>query len=147
MAALEILSAALFVKGEHMTFFENELKKMFGNSSVMTDIRYVGNALIGKLTDDTIAKISFITGNIHGHYESALIKIINPKSGEVDRQALKFREIFGLPKEDIHIWDDYGKLSWYCFTPSSQNYKAMHSAAEQYLEMFAEPVQGMQMGM
>ncbi len=147
MAALERSGAALFAKGESMTFFENELKKMFGNSSVMTDIRYVGNALIGRLTDDTIAKISFITGNIHEHYESALIKIINPKSGEVDRQALNFREIFGLPKEDIHIWNDYGKLSWYCFTPSSQNYKAMHNAAEQYLEMFAEPVQGMNMSM
>ncbi len=130
-----------------MTFFENELKKMFGNSSVMTDIRYVGNALLGRLTDDTIAKISFITGIVHGNYVSALIQVINTKTGEVDRQALKFREIFGLPKEDIHIWDDYGKLSWYCFTPSSQNYKAMHNAAEQYLEMFAEPIQDMQMGM
>ncbi len=113
----------------------------------MTDIRYVGNALLGRLTDDTIAKISFITGIVHGNYVSALIQVINTKTGEVDRQALKFREIFGLPKEDIHIWDDYGKLSWYCFTPSSQNYKAMHNAAEQYLEMFAEPIQDMQMGM
>ncbi len=130
-----------------MTFFENELKKMFGNNSVMTDIRYVGNALLGRLTDDTIAKISFISINIHGQYESALIKIINPKSGEVDRQALNFREIFGLSKEDIYIWNDYGKLSWYCFKPSSQNYKAMNNAAEQYLEMFAEPVQGMNMSM
>ena len=120
---------------------------MFGENAALSDIRCVGNALIGRLTDDTIAKISFINNNIHGQYESALIKIINPKSGEVDRQALNFRETFGLPKQSIYIWDDYGKLSWYCFTPSSQNYKAMNRAAEQYLEMFAEPVQGMNMSM
>ena len=104
MAALEKLSAALFVKGEHMTFFENELKKMFGNNSVMTDIRYVGNTLIGRLTDDTIAKISFTTNNIHGQYESALIKIINPKSGEVDRQSINFNDAFRCStKEKIYI--------------------------------------------
>ncbi len=122
MAALEESSAALFAKGESMTFLEKELLKMFGENAALSDIRCVGNALIGRLTDDTIAKISFITNNIHGQYESALIKIINPKSGEVDRQALNFRETFGLPKQSIYIWDDYGKLSWYCFTPNSQNY-------------------------
>ena len=149
MAALEKLSAALFVKGEYMTFFENELKKMFGNSSVMTDIRYVGNALIGRLTDDTIAKISFVTNNIHGQYESALIKIINPKSGEVDRQSINFNDAFRCSsKEKIYIWDcGDGMVCWKNFKPTKQHYDAINLAAEQYLEMFAEPVQGMQMGM
>lgn len=147
MAALEKSGVALFVKGEYMTFFENELKKMFGNNSAMTDIRYVGNALLGRLTDDTIAKISFITGIVAGNYIAALIKIINTKTGEIDRQSLNFRETFGLPKQSVYIWDDHGNVDWYGFRPSSQNYKAMNTAAEQYLEMFAEPVQGMQMGM
>lgn len=47
-----------------MTFFESELMKMFGKNTAMTDIRCTGNVLIGRLTQDTIAKISFITNNI-----------------------------------------------------------------------------------
>ncbi len=148
MAALEKqLSAALFAKGESMTFFENELKKMFGNSSVMTDIRYVGNALLGRLTDDTIAKISFVNSISHGHYPGVVIQVINPKSGEVDRHGLNFGNVFGQSKKGIYIKDDDRNVYWCGIVPSSQSYKAMHNAAEQYLEMFAEPVQDMQMGM
>lgn len=147
MAALEKLSAALFVKGEHMTFFENELKKMFGNNSVMTYIRYVGNALLVRLTDDTIAKISFVKSIYHGQYPGVVIQVINPKSGEVDRQGLNFSNVFGQSKKGIYIKDDDREVNWCGIVPSSQNYKTMNSAAEQYLEMFAEPVQGMQMGM
>ena len=33
------------------------------------------------------------------------------------------------------------------FQATKQHYDAINLAAEQYLEMFAEPVQGMQMGM
>lgn len=113
----------------------------------MSDIRCTGNALLGRLTDDTIAKISFATNNIHGQYESALIKIINPKSGEVDRQSLNFGNVFGQSKKGIYIYDDDRDVYWRGIVPSRQDYKAMNSAAEQYLEMFAEPVQGMQMGM
>ncbi len=149
MAALEESSAALFAKGETMTFLEKELAKMFGESEFMNDIRCTGNALLGRLTDDTIAKISFATNTIHGQYESALIKIINPKSGEVDRQCVNFGEAFGLPaKQRVHIWDSGdGTICWYNFKPTKQHYDAINRAAEQYLEMFAEPVQGMNMSM
>ncbi len=149
MAALEKSGAALFAKGESMTFLEKELAKMFGESEFMSDIRCTGNTLIGRLTDDTIAKISFATNNIHGQYESALIKIINPKSGEVDRQSINFNDAFKCSaKEKIYIWDGGdGMVRWNNFKPTKQNYDAINRAAEQYLEMFAEPVQGMNMSM
>ena len=149
MAALEESSTALFAKGESMTFLEKELAKMFGENAALSDIRCVGNALIGRLTDDTIAKISFITNNIHGQYESALIKIINPKSGEVDRQSINFNDAFKCSSnEKIYIWNGGdGMVRWNNFKPTKQNYDAINRAAEQYLEMFAEPVQGMNMSM
>lgn len=132
-----------------MTFFENELMKMFGGNSAMTDIRCAGNALIGRLTQDTIAKISLITNNISGHYTDALIKVINPQSGEVDRLSVNFCDAFGYSrKQGIHIWDNGdGRTCWYNFKPSAQNYASINIAAEQYLEMFLEPVQDMGMSM
>ncbi|MCM1167146.1 MAG: hypothetical protein NC299_16470 [Lachnospiraceae bacterium] len=130
-----------------MTFFENELKKMFGNNSALTDIRYVGNALVGRLTDDTIAKISFKTGDVHGKFESALVQIINTKTGEIDRQSLNFRDTLGITESTVYAWEYRGEVSWYGFKPSERDYESMNQAAEQYLEMFLEPVQDMRLSM
>ncbi|MDE6031303.1 MAG: hypothetical protein K2G32_06770 [Oscillospiraceae bacterium] len=132
-----------------MTFFGNELMKMFGKNEALTDIRCVGNTLVGRLTPDTIAKISFISTGIHGQYTTALIKVINPQSGEVDRQGINFSDAFGYSrKQNIHIWDSSdGMTCWYRFSPSRQNYEDINRAAQQYLEMFLEPVQDMGMSM
>ncbi len=132
-----------------MTFFENELKKMFGNNSALTDIRYVGNALVGRLTEDTIAKITFASSINHGEYPGVFIKVINPQSGEIDNHSINFCDVFGRSrKENIHIWDsDDGMICWNKFSPSRQNYEDINRAAQQYLEMFLEPVQDMGMSM
>lgn len=132
-----------------MTFFENELMKMFGKNAALTDIRCTGNTLVGRLTPDTIAKISFITTGIHGNYTTALIKVINPQSGEVDRHGINFCDAFGCSrKQGVHIWSsDDGMARWCNLTPNTQNYEAINRAAEQYLEMFLEPVQDMGMSM
>ena len=132
-----------------MTFFETELMKMFGKNTALSDIRCTGNALIGRLTSDTIAKISFITTGHADHYTSVLIKVINPRSGEVDKQTIKFGDAFNCPREkNPYIWaPSSDKTDWYMFKPSKQNYEAINRAAQQYLEMFSEPVQGMTMSM
>ncbi len=132
-----------------MTFFENELMKMFGRNEMLSDVRCVGNALFGRLTPDTIAKIEFKTSGVHGEYTGALIKIINPKIGEVDRQTLDFNDVFCRSKQKrAYIWDmGSDGQQWYNYKPDASDYKALNRAANQYLEMFAEPVQDMQMGM
>ena len=132
-----------------MTFFENELKKMFGKNEALTDIRCVGNTLVGRLTPETIAKISFINTGIHGHYTTALIRVINPQSGEVDRQGINLSEAFGFSKKQgVHIWDSGDGMTCWCnFTPNKKSYEDINRAAQQYLEMFLEPVQDMGMSM
>ena len=131
-----------------MTFFETELIKMFGKNTTLSDIRCVGNTLMGRLTSDTIAKISIITTGYADHYTSTLIQVINSHEGEVDRLGINFSEAFGYSrKKGIYIWNDNGDCSWYNFKPSPKNYEAINHAAQQYLEMFCEPVQGMGMNM
>lgn len=132
-----------------MTFFENELMKMFGKNTAMTDIRCTGNTLIGRLTPDIIAKITFVTTGIHEIYTTALIKVINPQSGEIDRQNINFCDAFGCPRnQDVHIWSsDDGMVRWCNFTPNKQSYEAINRAAQQYLELFLEPVHDMGMNM
>ena len=128
-----------------MTFFESELMKMFGKNTALSDIRCSGNSLIGRLTPDTVAKISFITTGCADHYTSVLIKVINPRSGEVDRQTIKFGDAFNCSREkNPYIWTPYDDdPHWYIVKPSQKNYEQINLAAQQYLEMFSEPVQGM----
>ncbi len=132
-----------------MTFFEKELTKMFGENEYLSDIRCTGNALIGRLTENTIAKITFAANGTHGNYESALIKVINPKIGEVDRHNINFNDVFGHPpREKIYIWDgEDGTIFWCNFKPAKSHYDTINRAAEKYLEMFSEPIQDMQMRM
>lgn len=123
--------------------------KMFGKNEALTDIRCVGNALIGRLTRDTIAKISFITTGYHGHYTNVLIQVINPQTGEVDRHGINLSEVFGTSgKRNIYIYDpESDKPYWHGVTPNSKSYEDINHIVQQYLEMFLEPVQGLQMSM
>lgn len=132
-----------------MTFFENELMKMFGKNEALTDIRCVGNALLGRISPDTIAKITFASSIVHGQYAGVSIQVINPVSGEIDRQGINFCDVFGRSRKDaIHVWDSGdGMTRWCNLTPNKQNYEAINHAAEQYLGMFLEPVQDMGMSM
>lgn len=123
--------------------------KMFGKNEALTDIRCVGNALMGRLTRDTIAKISFITTGYHGHYTNVLIQVINPQTGEIDRLGINLSEGLGFTrKQGIQIYDsDDGNVRWYNYAPDEEDYKDINRAAQKYLEMFVEPVQSMQMNM
>ncbi|MCM1167504.1 MAG: hypothetical protein NC299_15330 [Lachnospiraceae bacterium] len=130
-----------------MTFFENEIKKMFGKNSALTDIGYMGNTLLGRLTENAFVKISLFPSVCHGEYSALLIQVINPKNGEVDRQRLNFSDGFGEPEKSTYIREIYGDSFWQGFTPTQENYEAINRAVEQYLEMFLEPVQEMTMSM
>ena len=132
-----------------MTFFETELMKMFGKNTALSDIRCTGNALLGRLTPETIAKVGFATSRVAGEYTSVRISVINPRIGEVDSQTINFCDVFNYPrKEYIYIWGPNDEQPrWSRFKPSQKNYEAINYAAQQYLEMFSEPVQGIGMTM
>ena len=45
-----------------------------------------------------------------------------------------------------HIWDDNGKLSWYVYQPSSQDYQTLSDAVSDYLQIFQEMEQNADQG-
>ncbi len=53
-----------------MNYFEQELRRLFGNDTNITDKRFVGRALFGKLTDNLRVRIEFVTLGIADHYEA-----------------------------------------------------------------------------
>ena len=90
----------------------------------------------------------FRTTGIANQYDALQIKLINRHEGEIDALAIWLRDVWGKVRMrstgDMigpHIWDDYGKVQWYGFTPTEAQYAALSNEVNEYLSAFAEPEQ------
>ena len=140
---------------ESMTFFERELKKMFGTGASFSEPRFVGNCCYGRLTDQIRVKINFQTGMVADHYDRLKVTLLNRNEGTIDSMVVKFGDVWGLKKTtnpnfrdgvNPHIWS-YGKeIGWYVYQPGKEDYKVLSEAIKTYLQVFQEPEETMQMG-
>ena len=62
-----------------MNFFEQELRKIIGQSTAAADASYVGRSCFVRLNPDLRAKLTFITMGIASHYEALKMTILNRK--------------------------------------------------------------------
>ena len=60
-----------------MNFFEQELRKIIGQSTAAADASYVGRSCFVRLNPDLRAKLTFITMGIASHYEALKMTILN----------------------------------------------------------------------
>ena len=131
-----------------MTFFENELKKMFCSCGFITDKTYSGKTMLGKLGDDLRIKISFVTTGYADHYTALRVRIINRTEGEVDSETFKFGDIIGKQKTaydriDPYIWSYGGEDKWYI--PITNNQRSLIAdTVTDYASMYLD--EGMTMG-
>ena len=128
-----------------MNFFEQELRKIVGDRS--PDTTFVGRACYVRLNEMNRVKIRFISTEISNHYNALRLTILNRQEGEVDNLLLRFSDLLGKKMTSNpnfpsgitpHIWDDNGKLSWYVYQPSSQDYQTLSDATSDYLQIFQE---------
>lgn len=75
--------------------FEQELRKIIGQSTAAADASYVGRSCFVRLNPDLRAKLTFITMGIASHYEALKMTILNRKEGEVDNTVLRFSDLLG----------------------------------------------------
>lgn len=138
-----------------MTFFEQELQKIFGKGMGLSDIRIVGNACYGRLSEDIRMKAYFDTGRVADQYEMLKITMLNRHEGAIDSVALHFSDLWGRKKvnnpnfrEGIYpyMWRDGRKAEWYVYKPNEDDYGKLTRAVSDYLDVFQEPVQEPQMG-
>lgn len=138
-----------------MTFFEQELQKIFGKGMGLSDIRIVGNACYGRLSEDIRMKAYFDTGRVADQYGMLKITMLNRHEGPIDSVALHFSDVWGRKKVSNpnfrdgiypHIWKDGGNVKWYVYQPNEADYGQLSRAASDYLDVFREPVQEPQMG-
>ena len=133
-----------------MTFYEQELRKIVGEQ--YPDATYVGRACYVRLSDMNRAKIQFVTGIVANQYNALQMTILNRSEGQVDTLRLHFSDLLGTKATsnlnfqngvDPHIWDDYGKVDWYVYHPTRQDYKILSDAVSEYLDVFQDSIEAM----
>lgn len=133
-----------------MNFFEGELRQMFGNAENISDVKFVGRTMLGKLDDDLLVKAQFISTHVAKQYDAIQVSILNRTDGVVDKETMVFGDIIGTKmtrcsdKVNPYMWEEsVGKASWY--TPLSITEKAQISdTVLDYVEMFQENSLAMQ---
>ena len=129
-------------------FFEQELRKLFGDGKIIESPRFVGRACMGSLGGDLRARAQFVTTWYADRYEALLVTVLNRTDGEVDRICLSLRDLLGVKqipnnpnfRDGLapYIWTYRGKSEWYAYQPTPADYDILRQAAGDYLDVFRE---------
>lgn len=131
-----------------MNYFEQELRKLFGNDAAISDKRFVGRAFFGKLTDNLRVRVEFVTMGTADHYEALKATVINRNDGPVDSVTLRFSDLLGKKAVDNpnfskgvtpYIWKYGEEISWYVYKPNKADYDKISEAINDYLDVYREP--------
>ena len=127
-----------------MNYFEQELRNIVGRCEYIRNPNYVGRACVGRLDDDFVVKMEFENTMIRDKYNALRITLMNRSEGEIDSQLIRFNELWGVKSFngndiDPHIWKYNDEVSWYCYTPTNAELKALSQSVDDYLECFVEP--------
>lgn len=131
-----------------MNYFEQELRRLFGNDSAISDKRFIGRVFFGKFTDNLRVRVEFVTMGTSDHYEAIKATIINCNDGPMDALTLRFSDLFGRKsvskpnfREGIspYIWKYGDKIEWYVYKPTKADYDQISEALNDYFDVFREP--------
>ena len=135
-----------------MNFFEQELRRLFGDGQVIDTPTFVGRACLGTLGNHLRVRAEFVTTGVRDNYTALRVKIINPKGdGEIDSLLLRFREIWGrkpVPGNpnfpngvEPYIWIYNQKTEWYAYTPTKSDYDLLRQQVHGFLEVYRDRTQ------
>ena len=116
-------------------FFEQELRKLFADGSIIESPQFVGRACLGTLGGDLRVRAQFVTGIVANQYNALKIVVLNRTDGPVDTMVLKLKDLLGT-KAAPRIWDDSGNAQWYAYRPTIADYETIRQAADDYLSVF-----------
>lgn len=132
-----------------MNFYEQELKKIMGESGVLKKQQYVGRKCYGVIDGEIRGCVEFVTLGISNQYAGIKASLLNRKEGQIDSMLIRFSDLFGKKKvhnpnfiDGIvpHIWEDGGKPEWYVYHPEERDYKQLMEEVENYFGIFQEEV-------
>ena len=129
-----------------MNFFEQELRKLAGQSNALADPHFIGRALYDTVGDNLRAKIQFVTMGTHEKYVALRITMLNNSEGEIDSNLIRFRDLWGAKPTSNpnfpdgvypYIWTYQGESEWYVYNPTPADYEMLADSVDEYLELFS----------
>ena len=109
-------------------FFEQELRKLFADGTIIRDPVFVGRACLGSLDRNRQVRAEFVTLGHADHYAALRLTLLDNNQGVVDKLILRFKDIWGkkkIPNNPYlrdgvapHIWVDGDRIDWYAYHPS-----------------------------
>ena len=130
-------------------YFEQELRKLFGDGKIIDNPSYTGRSCFGTLGKDLRVRIQFISTDIACKYDALKVIVLNRVDGPVDTLVLRLKDLLGRQRLHgnrdgltPHIWDDHGKAEWYLYYPTVADYGTIQQAVAKYLGVFQERQQG-----
>lgn len=127
-------------------FFEQELRKLFGDGKIIHDPVFVGRVCVGGLDADRQVRAEFVTMGYADHYAALRLTLLDNDLGVVDKLTLRLKDVWG--KKEIsnnpylksgvnpHIWVNDDKVDWYAYHPTLADYQQLRQAAGSYLDTF-----------
>ena len=127
-------------------FFEQELRKLFADGTIIRDPVFVGRACLGSLDRNRQVRAEFVTLGHADHYAALRLTLLDNNQGVVDKLILRFKDIWGkkkIPNNPYlrdgvapHIWVDGDRIDWYAYHPSQEDYQQLRQIASDYVETF-----------
>lgn len=132
-----------------MNYFEQELRRLFGDGRVIDAPSFIGRACLGTLGNHLRVRADFVTTGVRDNYTALRVKVINPKGdGEIDGILLRFRDIWGkkpVPGNpnfptgvEPYIWVYQGKAEWYAYTPNRNDIDILRQQIQGFLEVYRD---------
>ena len=95
-------------------FFEQELRKLFGDGKIIHDPVFVGRVCVGGLDADRQVRAEFVTMGYADHYAALRLTLLDNDLGVVDKLTLRLKDVWGkkeIPNNPYlksgvnpHIW-------------------------------------------
>ena len=73
-----------------MTFFEQEMRKLFSQGLSLREPVFVGRVCYGKLEGDIRVRMEFATQGVADQYSALKVAMLNRKEGLIDSVTLRF---------------------------------------------------------
>ena len=75
-------------------FFEQELRKLFGDGEIIHDPVFAGRACVGGLDAGRQVRAEFVTMGHADHYEALRLTLMDNDLGVVDKLTLRLKDVW-----------------------------------------------------
>ena len=131
-------------------FFEEELRKLFGNCEVIEAPVFLGGVCAGTLDSDLRVRAEFVATAEKDEYDALLVRVINRGGGEVDRLTLRFTDVWGKKprqKSPQTVEDTepcvvaFANRADWVVTPDDEDRRLLRERVGQYLNVYRQKME------